>query len=155
MTPSVKTLNKTCRKSKIKVRAGWVKSLSVDLIGRNSLTNLWQNKRPLPAGESGFGFVHPTRVSWLSCSEALWQKPLFTTPIAICLHVARGFAGWYWGALNILPARAVEITNSTLPFNFNCWAFGHTQTLPQKFKAFLIQWLCQDVCNLFLSPAMF
>ena len=49
----------------------------------------------------------------------------------------------------------VEITHLTLPFNFNSWAFCHTQTLPQKFKAFLIQWLCQDVCYLFLSPAMF
>ncbi len=58
---------------------------------------------------------------------------------------------WYcW-----VVSRAVEIINLTLPFNFNCWAFGHTETLPQKFKAFLIQWLCQDVCNLFLSPAMF
>lgn len=44
---------------------------------------------------------------------------------------------------------------STLPFNFNCWAFSHTQKLPQEFKAFLIQWLCQNVCSLFLSPAMF
>ena len=48
----------------------------------------------------------------------------------------------------------VEIIISMLPFNFKFWVISHTQKFPQILKTFMSQRLGQNVCNLFLSPAM-
>ena len=125
MTKELNVLNETCGKSKNNVLVGWWRSLSVDLIGRNSHTNFWQNKRTLASGESGFESVHWTRGSWSGCSEALRHKPLFAKSGAKCVAV-------FWGGFAlpfIVPARQMELWFQHSPL---ISAAGHS-VIPKHF----------------------